>query len=75
MGTRMGIPRDVFEQWLGQPVVLQISLVEYALPIRGRILSSAGDLLRVAVEGSWDVEVPKASVLAVEETMHPAFVM
>ncbi len=75
MGTGMGIPHDAFEQWLGQPVVLQISLGDFAVPIHGRILSIAGDLLRVAVDGNWDVEVPKASVLAVEESVHTALVM
>lgn len=73
MGT--GMARDAFEQWLGQPVVLQISLGEFAVPIRGRILSAAGDLLRVTVDGQWDVEVPKENVLAVEESMHAAVVM
>ncbi len=75
MGMVTGIAHDAFEQWLGQPVVLQISLGEFAVPIRGRILSVAGDLLRVTVDGSWDVQVPKANVLAVEERMHAAMVM
>jgi hypothetical protein len=75
MGAEMGVSHDVFEQWLGQPVVLQVSLGEYSVPIQGRILSATGDLLRVTVDGDWDMEVPKSSVLAVEESPCAALVM
>jgi len=75
MGAQIGVSHDVFEQWLGQPVVLRVSLGEYTVPIQGRILNAAGDLLRVTVDGNWDVEVPKSSVLAVEESPCAALVM
>ncbi|MBZ5528726.1 MAG: hypothetical protein LAN71_12595 [Acidobacteriia bacterium] len=75
MGADMGVSCDVFEQWLGQPVVLQVLLGEYTVPIQGRILNTTGDLLRVTVDGNWDVEVPKSNVLAVEESQHAALVM
>lgn len=75
MDADMGVSHDVFEQWLGQAVVLRVSLGELVVPIRGCILSSSGDLLRVRVEGDWDVELPKSGVLAVEQSPQAALVV
>lgn len=52
--------------WIGQPVVLQVVAGNLRVPLRGRIVSETNDVLRLRIADSWDVDVFKSMVVAVE---------
>lgn len=60
---------QAYAPWIGQPVVLQISLGEMKVPLRGKLLQDGGDTVRIRVgDGAgWDVDIYKAMILAVEQ--------
>ncbi len=58
---------SAFAAWIGQPVVLQIALGDIKVPLRGKLLKEGGDTLRVRIGNTWDVDIYKTMVLAVEE--------
>ncbi len=58
---------SAFAAWIGQPVVLQVALGDIKVPLRGKLLKEAGDTLRVRIGDSWDVDIYKTMILAVEE--------
>ena len=58
---------SAFAAWIGQPVVLQVALGDIKVPLRGRLLKEGSDTLRVRIGDTWDVDIYKTMVLAVEE--------
>jgi len=58
---------SAFAPWIGLPVVLQVALGDIRVPLRGRLLKDAGDTLRMRIGDTWDVDIYKTMVLAVEE--------
>jgi len=58
---------SAFKGWIGYPVVLQVALGDIKVPLRGRILSENGDILRMRLGDEWDIDIYKAMILAVEE--------
>jgi len=56
-----------FAAWIGQPVVLQVALGDIKVPLRGKLLREGSDTLRVRIGDTWDVDIYKTMVLAVEE--------
>jgi hypothetical protein len=52
--------------WIGQPVVLQVVAGNLRVPLRGRIVSETNDVLRLRIADSWDVDIFKSMVVAVE---------
>ena len=58
---------SAFAVWIGQPVVLQVALGDIKVPLRGRLLKEGNDTLRVRIGDTWDVDIYKTMVLAVEE--------
>jgi len=59
---------SAFEPWIGQAVVMQLTLGQIRLSLRGTLLMDRSETLLVRPEGGADVEIPKAKVLAIEET-------
>jgi hypothetical protein len=59
--------QSVYESWIGTPVVLQISVGELRVPLRGTIISEGEDAVRFRVGDGWDIDVFKNMILAVEE--------
>lgn len=57
----------VFDLWVGQAVVLQVVLGRVKLSVRGKLLKDRGETLLVTPEVGCDVEIPKTTVLAIEE--------
>lgn len=62
---------QAYGPWVGQAVVLQISLGECKFALRGKLLKDCGDAVRIRIgngEGEgWDVDIYKPMILAVEQ--------
>lgn len=58
---------SAFKSWVGQPVVLQVSLGDIRVPLRGKLLKDGADTVRMRVGDGWDIDIYKAMILAVEE--------
>lgn len=52
--------------WMGQPVVLRVLAGNIRVPLRGRLVFETEDVLRLRIADSWDVDIYKSMVLAVE---------
>jgi len=55
-----------YEVWMGQPVILRVVAGNLRVPLRGRLLSETSDVVRLRIADSWDVDIFKSMVLAVE---------
>jgi len=60
--------------WMGQPVILRVAAGELRVPLRGRLLSETDDAVRLRIADSWDVDVFKSMVVAVEHD-NPVYVV
>lgn len=60
---------SAYKEWLGQAVVLQVSVGDLKVPLRGRLLGESRDALRVRIgDGNgWDVDIFKTMIMAVEQ--------
>ena len=52
--------------WMGQLVILRVATGNLRVPLRGRLLSETHEVLRLRIADSWDVDIFKSMVLAVE---------
>jgi hypothetical protein len=59
--------KNAFEPWIGQAVVVQLTLGRIKLSLRGTLLMDRSKTLLVRPEAGSDVEIPKTNVLAIEE--------
>ena len=59
--------QSAFAVWVGQPVVLQVASAEFQVPLRGIIVGESDEAVRFRVGQSWDVDIFKSMILAVEE--------
>lgn len=58
---------SAFESWIGQAVVVQLTLGRIKLSLRGTLLKEQNETLLVRPAAGYEVEIPKTSVLAIEE--------
>ena len=58
---------SVYQTWVGQHVVLQVTTGELRFLLRGTIVGESEDAVRFRVGDGWDVDIYKTMVLAVEE--------
>jgi hypothetical protein len=58
---------SAYSSWIGQAVVLQVAVSELKVPLRGTILGESDDAVRFRIGESWDIDVFKNMILAVEE--------
>ena len=63
---------SAFKFWVGHPVVLQVTLGDIKVPLRGKLLKDGDDTVRMRIGDGWDIDIYKAMILAVEE---PAMVL
>ncbi|HTS11589.1 MAG TPA: hypothetical protein VMH00_05690 [Candidatus Limnocylindrales bacterium] len=63
-----------YEVWMGQPVVLRILAGNIRVPLRGRLISETEDAVRLRIADSWDVDIFKSMVTAVEHD-NPVYVV
>jgi hypothetical protein len=59
--------KKAFEPWVGQAVLVQVNLGRVKLSLRGTLLKDHSETLLMRPEVGSDVEIPKTSVLAIEE--------
>ena len=71
--------QGVYAQWAHQPVVLQVASAALRVPLRGIILGETQQSVRFRITGagctcsppykddSWDIDIYKSMILAVEE--------
>ena len=60
--------------WMGQPVILRVVAGNLRVPLRGRLVSETKDVVRLRIADSWDVDIFKSMVLAVEHD-NPVYVL
>ena len=53
--------------WMGQPVILRVVAGNLRVPLRGRLMAETNDILRLRIAESWDVDIFKSMVVAVEQ--------
>lgn len=56
-----------YGQWTSQSVVLHVKSGELRVSLRGIILGETAHSIRFRVDNSWDIDIYKQMVLAVEE--------
>jgi hypothetical protein len=55
-----------YAAWMGQPVILRVATGGLRVPLRGRLLSETGGSVRLRIAESWDVDIFKSMVVAIE---------
>ena len=60
----------VFEPWIGQPVVLQVTIGPFKLRLLGKVLKEQQETLLMRPQCGPDLEISKTKVLAIEEYAH-----
>jgi hypothetical protein len=58
---------SAFEPWIGQDVVVQLTVGRIKLSLLGTLLKDQSETLMVKLEAGCEVEIPKKYVLAIEE--------
>jgi hypothetical protein len=59
--------QGTFEQWTEQLVVLQVKSGDLRVSLQGIILGETQHTIRFRVDDSWDIDIYKHMILAVEE--------
>jgi hypothetical protein len=60
--------------WMGQPVILRVVAGNLRVPLRGRLVSETNEVVRLRIADSWDVDIFKSMVVAVEHD-NPVYVV
>jgi len=58
-----------YAAWMGQPVILRVATGNLRVPLRGRLLSETNEVVRLRIADSWDVDIFKSMVVAVEHDL------
>jgi hypothetical protein len=53
--------------WMGQPVILRVLAGNLRVPLRGRLVSESNEAVRLRISDSWDVDIFKSMVVAIEQ--------
>ncbi len=56
-----------YTSWMGQPVILRVVAGNLRVPLRGRLVSETNDAVRLRISDSWDVDIFKSMVIAIEQ--------
>ena len=59
--------QGVYEQWADQAVILQVKTADLRVALRGTIVGETQQSVRFRVDDSWDIDIYKNMILAVEE--------
>ena len=60
--------------WMGQSVILRVVAGNLRVPLRGRLVSETTEVVRLRIADSWDVDIFKSMVVAVEHD-NPVYVV
>jgi hypothetical protein len=63
-----------YTDWMGQAIILRVVAGNLRVPLRGRLVSETDDVIRLRIAESWDVDIFKSMVLAVEHD-NPVYVV
>ena len=58
-----------YAAWMGQPVILRVATGNLRVPLRGRLLSETNEVVRLRIADSWDVDIFKSMVVAIEHDL------
>jgi hypothetical protein len=58
---------SVYAAWMDQPILLQVAAGDLRVPLRGMIVGETDEVIRFRVGDSWDIDVFKTMILAVEQ--------
>ncbi|MFZ0038003.1 MAG: hypothetical protein WAK91_11305 [Candidatus Acidiferrales bacterium] len=56
-----------YNNWMGQPVILRVVAGNLRVPLRGRLVSETNEAVRLRISDSWDVDIFKSMVVAIEQ--------
>jgi hypothetical protein len=56
-----------YTNWMGQPVILRVVAGNLRVPLRGRLVSETNEAVRLRISDSWDVDIFKSMVVAIEQ--------
>lgn len=59
--------QSAYAVWMGQAVVLQVAAADLRVPLRGIIVGETDDAVKLRVEQTWDIDIYKSMILAVEQ--------
>jgi hypothetical protein len=71
-GTEM---QSAYASWVGQAVVLQVAAGDLRVPLRGMIVGESDSAVRFRVGDTWDIDIYKTMILAVEQDNWASLVM
>jgi len=58
---------SAYASWMGQAVVLQVATGDLRVPLRGVIVGESEGTVRFRVGETWDIDIYKPMILAVEQ--------
>ena len=58
---------SAYASWMGQAVILQVAVGDLRVPLRGFIVGEADGTIRFRVGDTWDIDIYKTMILAVEQ--------
>jgi hypothetical protein len=59
--------QSTYAVWIGQPVILRLAASDLQVPLGGIIVAETDECIRFRVEQTWDIDVFKSMILAVEQ--------
>ena len=59
--------QGAYASWVGQAVVLHVAAADLRVPLRGTVVGESDDAVRFRIGESWDVDIYKTMILAIEE--------
>ena len=59
--------QSAYAVWIGHSVVLQVAATDSRIPLRGIIIGETEEVIRFRVQETWDIDIYKNMILAVEE--------
>lgn len=66
---------SAYASWMGQAVVLQIAAGDLRVPLRGIIVGESEGAVRFRIGDTWDIDIYKPMILAVEQDNWASIVM
>jgi len=58
--------QDAYASWMGQLVVLQVSIGDLKVPLRGTMVSESKEAVRMRIGEGWAIDVFKTMILTVD---------
>jgi len=58
--------QDAYTSWMGQLVVLQVSIGDLKVPLRGTMVSESNEAVRMRIGEGWAIDVFKNMILTVD---------